>query len=58
VAICLCRVAAPWIGTGQLVPLFGMTAPATSSYYMLVERDLSARPEVASFADWLTATFA
>lgn len=58
VAICLQRVAAPWTGAGQLVPLFGITVPAASTYHVLVERDLSERPEVASFVDWLTLTFA
>jgi LysR family transcriptional regulator, glycine cleavage system transcriptional activator len=58
VAICLQRVAVPWTSTGQLLPLFGITAPAASTYHVLVERDLSVRPEVASFVDWLTATFA
>ena len=58
VAICLQRVAAPWTETGQLVPLFGITAPAASTYHVLVEREQTERPEVASFVDWLTATFA
>jgi DNA-binding transcriptional LysR family regulator len=58
VAVCLQRVAAPWTGSGQLEPLFGITAPAASTYHVLVEREQTERPEVASFVDWLTASFA
>lgn len=58
VAICLQRVSERWTSSGQLVPLFGITAPASSTYHVLVERELVPRPEVSAFVDWLTATFA
>lgn len=58
VAVCLQRVSANWTRAGHLVPLFGLTAEAASTYHVLVERDLVPRPEVAAFVDWLSATFA
>ena len=58
VAVCTRRVAERWTRAGQIAPLFGVTAPAASTYYALVERDLDQRPEVAAFIEWLTATFA
>ncbi|HEY0857237.1 MAG TPA: LysR substrate-binding domain-containing protein [Albitalea sp.] len=58
VAVCTRRVAEQWTSDGQLVAPFAVTAPATSTYYALVERDLGQRPEVGAFVDWLTAAFA
>jgi len=40
------------------VPLFGVTAPTTSTYYMLVDEELSRRPEVLAFTDWLRGSLA
>ena len=58
VAVCTGRVAQAWTAPAQLVPLFGLQVPATSTYHMLVERDVAQRPEVAAFVDWLGAQFA
>lgn len=57
VAICNRRVAQRWTAGGQLLPLFGLTVPAPSTYYTLVQRDQLPRPEVAGFLEWLAATF-
>ena len=57
-AVCTRRVAERWTGSGQLVPLFGLTVPAASTYYALVQRDLAPRPEVAAFIEWLGVNFA
>lgn len=58
VAVCTCRVAERWVASEQLQPLFGVTAPATNTYYTLVQREQAAqRPEVAAFLEWLGATF-
>lgn len=57
VAACTGRIAERWTGSGQLVPLFGLTVPADSTYYTLVQRELAQRPEVAAFLDWLGTTF-
>lgn len=58
VAVCTRRIAERWTDSGQLMPLFGLTVPASSTYYTLVQRDLMQRSEVASFTEWLAATFA
>lgn len=58
VAACTRRVAARWTGLGQLQALFDITAPSPNTYYVLFEREQAARPEIAAFVDWLTATFA
>ena len=58
VAVCGHQLSATWQRTGQLVPLFGVTAPATSSYFMLVDEALSQRPEVLAFTDWLRSSLA
>lgn len=58
VAVCTRRVAEHWTDSRQLVPMFGLTVPATSTYYTLVQRDHAQRPEVAAFLEWLGATFA
>jgi len=58
VAVCGNQVSATWQHAGQLVPLFGVTAPTTSTYYMLVDEELSRRPEVLAFTDWLRGSLA
>lgn len=58
VAACTRRIARRWTDSGQLTPLFDLTAPASSTYYTLVQRDLMQRSEVASFMEWLAVTFA
>ncbi|MEY4750784.1 MAG: hypothetical protein RIQ60_2998 [Pseudomonadota bacterium] len=58
VAVCTRRIADRWTGIGQLLPLFGVAVPATSTYYTLVQRDHAQRPEVAAFLEWLGSTFA
>jgi DNA-binding transcriptional LysR family regulator len=58
VAVCGHQVSATWQHAGQLVPLFGVTAPTTSTYYMLVDEELSRRPEVLAFTDWLRGSLA
>jgi DNA-binding transcriptional LysR family regulator len=56
VAVCNQRIAGPWTGSGQLVPLFGIAAPAASTYYALVDHEQLQRPEVAAFIEWLAAS--
>lgn len=58
VAVCTRRIAEGWTSRGQLLPLFGLTAPSPRHYHALVDRDVASRPEVAAFVDWLLATFA
>lgn len=57
VATCTRRVAARWIDSGHLVPLFGVTASSPSTYYLVHDNDHSQRPEVSAFIEWMTATF-
>ncbi len=58
VAVCTRRIAERWIDSGSLIPLFGLSVPSASAYYMLVQQDLAHRPEVAAFVEWLGASFA
>lgn len=58
VAVCSRRIAGRWIDGAQLMPLFGVAVPASSTYHTLVQRDHAQRPEVATFLEWLGATFA
>lgn len=58
VAVCSRRIAERWIDSGGLMPLFGLSVPAASAYYTLVQQDQAQRPEVAAFVEWLGATFA
>ncbi|WP_201494868.1 LysR substrate-binding domain-containing protein [Rubrivivax sp. A210] len=57
-AICPLRIAGNWTSTAQLLPLFGISVAAASTYHVLVERELAERPEVAAFVEWLGVTFA
>jgi LysR family transcriptional regulator, glycine cleavage system transcriptional activator len=56
--VCSRRVAANWVAAGQLVALFGISAPAPNTYYVLFEREKGQRPEVAAFVEWLLEAFA
>jgi DNA-binding transcriptional LysR family regulator len=58
VALCTRRLAERWTAAGQLLPVFGISTRSPNTYYVLHERDLAQRPEVAAFVEWLTATFA
>lgn len=58
VAVCPRRIAERWIVGGSLVPLFGLSVPAASAYYTLVQPDQLQRAEVAAFVEWLVASFA
>jgi DNA-binding transcriptional LysR family regulator len=58
VAVCNRRIAGRWVDGGQLLTLFGLAVPASSTYHTLVQRDHAQRPEVAAFLEWLGATFA
>lgn len=58
VAACTRRVAANWVGSGQLQPLFDIAAPSPHTYYLLADPEQMKRPEVAAFTDWLSATLA
>jgi DNA-binding transcriptional LysR family regulator len=53
VAVCGHQLSATWQRASRLVPLFGVTAPAPSSYFLLVDEATAQRPEVATFTDWL-----
>lgn len=58
IAICLGRVAQRWRDSGQLVSLFDVEVPSEGTYYAVVDREVTQRPEVGAFMDWLRATFA
>lgn len=58
VAVCPRRIAEAWTRSGQLQPLFGVSAPTPSTYHVLVDAAALARPEVAAFCDWLAAACA
>ena len=57
VAVCPLRIAEHWLRGRQLVPVFDIDVAADSTYYMLVDRELAQRAEVAAFTEWLGATF-
>lgn len=57
VAVCNRRVADTWMVAGQLAPLFGISVPARSNYFALVDHEPAQRPEVSAFTEWLTLTF-
>ena len=52
------RLAAAWMDTGRLVPLFGIVAPSPFAYYAVTDRGGQARPVVVDFIDWLLAAVA
>lgn len=58
VAVGTRRLSAAWIETGRLVPLFGLSAPAPFTYYVVSTPPQARRPAVRDFVDWLGAAFA
>lgn len=58
VALCLARVAEPFIARGQLVPLFDQAVPSPHTYHALVDAETAQRPEVTAFTDWLKTSLA
>lgn len=58
VALSTRRLAAAWVESGRLVPLFERAAPAPFNYYAVTSPAQSGRAEVADFVDWLCVTFA
>lgn len=58
VAVGTRRLSAAWIETGRLVPLFGLSAPAPFTYYVVSTPQQGRRPAVRDFVDWLGAAFA
>jgi DNA-binding transcriptional LysR family regulator len=52
------RLAAAWMDTGRLVPLFGIAAPSPFAYYAVTDRGGQSRPVVVDFIDWLLAAVA
>lgn len=49
------RLAAAWIDTGRLVPLFAIAAPCPFAYYAVPGGGGQARAVVTDFIDWLLA---
>jgi DNA-binding transcriptional LysR family regulator len=58
VALCTRRIAAQWLGTGQLQALFGLSAPSPQTYYVLIGSDQATRVGVAAFGEWLREALA
>lgn len=53
VALCTRRIAAGWVESGRLVPLFEVRAPAPFTYYVVASPLSAKRAAVADFIDWL-----
>lgn len=58
VALCSRRIAAAWVESGRLAPLFGVRAPAPFTYFAVASPLSANRAAVTDFIDWLLATFA
>jgi LysR family glycine cleavage system transcriptional activator len=49
------RLAAAWVESGRLAPLFGLSVAAPFSYYAVTTSAAAARPVVGGFIAWLAA---
>ncbi|MCB1912563.1 MAG: LysR family transcriptional regulator [Zoogloeaceae bacterium] len=58
VALCTRRIAAGWVESGRLSPLFDLRAPAPFSYYLVASPLSAKRAAVADFIDWLEQSMA
>jgi LysR family transcriptional regulator, glycine cleavage system transcriptional activator len=53
VALVRASLARPMLDGGAIVPLFGMVANSPHAYYLVYERSVLDRPEVAALIEWL-----
>ena len=57
VALCTRRIAAAWVESGRLAPLFDLRAASPFSYYVAAAPAQMKRPVVSDFVDWLRSAF-